>query len=138
MSILSCAGKRPSNLGISGGVLAACPSSPNCISSDATDKPHQIEPFQIEAGRADIWKIVRGLVLQLPRTKIIESSTEYIHAECRSAVFGFVDDLELHYRPAENLIAVRSASRLGHSDFGANRRRIELLRASFSNSVVHR
>ena len=138
MSILSCAGKRPSNLGISEGILAACPSSPNCISSDATDKPHQIEPFQIESGRADIWQIVQEAVLQLPRTKIVKTSSEYIYAECRSAVFGFVDDLELHYRPAENLIAVRSASRLGHSDFGANRRRIELLRASFSNSVVNR
>jgi uncharacterized protein (DUF1499 family) len=44
-------------------------------------------------------------------------------------VFGFVDDLELHLRPAEKLIAVRSAARLGHSDLGVNRKRVEGLRA---------
>ena len=65
----------------------------------------------------------------LPRTKIISSTDDYLHAECSSAVFGFVDDLELHLRPAENLIAVRSASRLGHSDFGVNRKRVEQLRS---------
>ena len=65
----------------------------------------------------------------LPRTKIITSTDDYLHAECSSAVFGFVDDLELHLRRGENLIAVRSAARLGHGDFGVNRKRVEQLRA---------
>lgn len=64
----------------------------------------------------------------LPRVKIITAAADYVHAECSSAVFGFVDDLELHLRSSENLIAVRSAARLGHSDFGVNRRRVETLR----------
>ena len=55
---------------------------------------------------------------------------DYLHAECRSAVFGFVDDLELNLRPAEGIIAVRSASRLGYSDLGVNRKRIETLRTA--------
>jgi uncharacterized protein (DUF1499 family) len=56
-------------------------------------------------------------------------SDDYLHAECRSAVFGFVDDLELHLRRQSNSIAVRSASRLGYRDFGVNRKRVERLRA---------
>ncbi len=64
----------------------------------------------------------------MPRTRIVTESPEYLHAECRSSVFGFVDDLELQLRPSDGIIAVRSASRLGHSDFGVNRKRIETLR----------
>ena len=68
-------------------------------------------------------------VASLPRTKIITQSDNYLHAECSSAVFGFVDDLELHLRPAQNLVAVRSAARLGRSDLGVNRRRVESVRS---------
>jgi uncharacterized protein (DUF1499 family) len=64
----------------------------------------------------------------LPRSQIITVTDDYVHAECRSAVFGFVDDLELHLRLGQNSIAVRSASRLGHGDFGVNRKRVESLR----------
>ena len=138
MSILSCASKRPSNLGISGGLLTACPSSPNCVSSDVTDKKHQIEAFMLASDQSEPWAAIRALVLQIPRTKIVKESTDYLHAECQSALLGFVDDLELHHRPNEQIIAVRSASRLGNSDFGVNRRRIELLRASLLRQGIIR
>ena len=59
----------------------------------------------------------------------VVAETDYLHAECASAIFGFVDDLELHLRTTEGMIAVRSAARLGYSDLGVNRRRIENLRA---------
>jgi uncharacterized protein (DUF1499 family) len=61
---------------------------------------------------------------------VVEEATNYLHAQCASALFGFVDDLELHLRASANLIAVRSASRVGHSDMGVNRRRVERLRAA--------
>jgi uncharacterized protein (DUF1499 family) len=77
----------------------------------------------------EAWLAVRRSVESLPLTKIIAETSDYLHAECTSAVFGFVDDLELHLRTAEGIIAVRSASRLGYSDLGVNRRRIEDLRA---------
>ena len=70
--------------------------------------------------------------------KIISLTDEYIHAECTSAVFGFVDDLELHLRPQEKLIAVRSAARLGYSDLGVNRKRVESLRAALRERGVIR
>lgn len=129
MPLFSCSGTRPGNLGIKDGRLSVCPASPNCVSSDATDGAHAVAPFQLVVSPSDGWRALRVVLDGLPRTKIISATDDYLHAECSSAVFGFVDDLELHVRPAENLIAVRSASRLGHSDFGVNRKRVEQLRS---------
>jgi len=128
MPLFSCSGTRPANLGIKDGRLSACPASPNCVSSDAADDAHAVAPFQLVAPPEQGWRAVRNAVDALPRTKIVTASDDYLHAECTSAVFGFVDDLELHLRPAEKLIAVRSASRLGYSDLGVNRKRVDGLR----------
>ena len=127
--LLSCAGKPPTNLGVKASRLAPCPSSPNCVSSDAADSTQAIAAFSLAIPSRDAWRAVRGSVESLPRTKIISETADYLHAECTSAVFRFVDDLELHLRTAEGVVAVRSASRLGYSDVGVNRRRIEDLRA---------
>ena len=129
MPLFSCSGTRPANLGIKDGRLSICPASPNCVSSDAADDAHAVAPFQLVVSPLDGWRAVRKIIEELPRTKIISSTDDYLYAECSSAVFGFVDDLELHLRPADKLIAVRSASRLGHSDFGVNRKRVEQLRS---------
>lgn len=99
------------------------------MSSDAVDDAHAVVPFQLIVPPTDAWRGLRTAFDALPRTKIVNATDDYLHVECSSAVFGFVDDLELHLRPAEKLIAVRSASRLGHSDFGVNRKRVEQLRA---------
>ena len=133
MPILSCAGKRPSNLGVSATGLAPCPSSPNCVSSDARDSSHQVAPLQLAVAPAEAWRSIREAVLELPRSRIVKETPDYLHAECRSALFGFVDDLELQLRPGEEIIAIRSASRLGRSDLGVNRRRVEGLRASLTS-----
>ena len=116
-------------LGLNAAWLMPCPSSPNCISSDAADSAHLIAAFALEMPAGDAWPAIRESVQNLPRTKIIAETSDYLHAECATAIFGFVDDLELHLRVAEGVIAVRSASRLGYSDLGVNRRRIENLRA---------
>jgi uncharacterized protein (DUF1499 family) len=129
MPLFSCAGKRPTNLGVEASRLAPCPSSPNCVSSDADNSAHSIAPFALAVPSRDGWLAVRESVESLPRTQIISETADYLHAECTSAFFGFVDDLELHLRTAEGVIAVRSAARLGYSDLGVNRRRIEDLRA---------
>ena len=126
--LFSCAGKVPENLGVRGSVLSPCPASPNCVSSDAVDQAHQVAPFSIAISPEQAWRAVRLAVSELPRTKIVTDTGQYLHAECRSALFRFVDDLELHLRPDEGQIAVRSASRLGYSDVGVNRGRVETLR----------
>ncbi len=130
MPLLSCSGKRPSTLGVSDSKLAPCPASPNCCSSDDLDSDHTIPPFKLKQPAAEVWRAVLELVMNLPKTRITEETSDYLHAECRSRVFGFVDDLEFHLRPSSGIIAVRSAARLGYSDFGVNRRRIESLRSA--------
>lgn len=87
---------------------------------------------------AEAWRAARAAVVALPRTTLITDAPDYLHAECRSAFFGFVDDLELHLRAKQNLIAVRSASRLGRSDFGVNKKRLEELRARLRGQGVVR
>ena len=128
MPLFSCSGTRPVNLGIKEGRLAPCPSTPNCVLSDAADAAHATPGFQLLVPPAEAWRALRVVLESLPRVQIITVTDVYIHAECTSAFFGFVDDLELHLRAAQNIIAVRSASRLGHSDFGVNRKRVEDLR----------
>lgn len=115
--------------GVNDGLLAPCPAQPNCVCNDASDPLHRISPLMLDAPPEQAWPAARAAVLSLPRTQIVAESDEYLHAECSSAVFGFVDDLELHLRPQSGLIAVRSASRLGYRDFGVNRKRVEKLRA---------
>lgn len=111
------------------GRLTPCPDSPNCVSSDAGDPSHQVSSFTIILPAKEAWHRAMEAVKDIPRTTITEFTDVILHAECRSLVFRFVDDLELKLRADEGIIAVRSASRTGKSDFGVNRRRVERLRA---------
>jgi len=134
--LLSCAGRRPEQLGVHEGRLAPCPSSPNCVSSDARDPPHRVEPLRLRAAPDAAWAALRQVVLALPRTRIAAEQPGYLHAECESRWLGFVDDLELQLRAQEGQVAVRSASRLGYSDLGVNRQRVEELRAALRGRGV--
>lgn len=116
--------------------LSPCPDSPNCVSSDATDASHRVEPFEIIFPSDVAWSLAREAVNNLPRTKITQATDNYLRAECTSAVFGFVDDLELELRMDKGVIAVRSAARTGYWDFGVNRRRAESLREALRSRGV--
>ena len=69
-----------------------------------------------------------NVVDQLPRSTIVEATDRYLHVECKSRLFRFIDDLELLLDPVTRVIAIRSAARVGKSDLGVNRRRVETLR----------
>jgi len=133
----ACAGTRPAQVGIQQTGLAACPASPNCVSSDASDAAHRVAPFVLSSPPAEAWKSVRAAVAALPDTQVVAASASRLHAESTSEIFGFVDDLELQLRVSQGLIAVRSASRLGYGDMGVNRSRVEELRdALIARGVV--
>ncbi len=129
MMLWSCAGREPDDLGIEEGRLAPCPASPNCVSSDAADAEHHVAAYALKAAPEQSWATLREVVAAYPRTTIVTLENHYLHAECRSRLLGFVDDLELHLRPDQAIIAVRSAARVGYSDLGANRARVEDIRA---------
>jgi uncharacterized protein (DUF1499 family) len=138
MGVLGCAGTPPDGLGVRGAQLAPCPASPNCVCSDARDAAHAVAPLALAAPAERAFELAIEAVAALPRTTIMSRTQDYVHAECRSALFGFVDDLELHLRPESGQIAIRSASRMGYSDLGVNRRRVERLRAALAaRGVLH-
>lgn len=133
---MSCSGKPPLNLGVSDSGLSSCPDKPNCVSSDAEDEQHKIEAYSLAVDSDLAWQAIKEALLKLPRTKIVTQTDGYLHAECRSALFGFVDDFELHLRPQEATVAIRSAARMGKSDFGVNRDRVEQLRLTLIEEGV--
>lgn len=127
--LIGCHGTRPSSLGVRDGKLAACPESPNCVSSHMTDETHRIDPLPYAGSGADALARLSAIVRSLPRTTIVTEKPDYLHAECTSRIFRFVDDVEFLADDRAKVIHVRSASRLGSSDLGVNRKRIELIRS---------
>ena len=113
---------------ITGRSLAPCPSRPNCVSSLADDAAHRVDPFALRVPVERAWPQLRDAVASLPRMRIIESGDGYLRAEATSQLFRFVDDLEVLHVPGSARIDVRSASRVGYSDLGVNRARVESLR----------
>lgn len=118
-------------------IMKPCSSKPNCVSSEAPDEDHFIQPIIYTAPDADAWKLLKTELLKLPRTKIVKENEHYIHAESLSKTFGFVDDLEFSLRSKEKKIAVRSSARSGYYDFNVNRKRIEELRTALIKAGIN-
>jgi uncharacterized protein (DUF1499 family) len=108
--------------------LAPCPASPNCVSSQATDTEHFTEPLRFTGEATLAWNRLKSALGTESRLRIVEDTGSYLHAEARSLIFRFVDDIEFVIDPGASVIQVRSASRTGYSDFGVNRRRVERIR----------
>lgn len=115
--------------------LLPCPSSPNCVSSAALDPKHHVDPFPIAPQGLNSLDILAKIIESFPRTKIIEHTDIYLHAEFRSKIFHFIDDVEFLLQAENRVINVRSASRVGYGDFGVNRRRIERLRSFYLTAI---
>jgi uncharacterized protein (DUF1499 family) len=126
------AGKRPTNLGVHESKLALCPHTPNCVSSQSQDTRHRIEPFAYDSTPTKALTNLRTIIQNMARTKVIEETSNYLYAEFTSAIMGFVDDVEFYLDEDAKVIHVRSASRLGQSDLGVNRKRVETIRAEFA------
>lgn len=126
------AGKRPTNLGVQSGKLAPCPSTPNCVNSQSQDTEHKIEPLTYNSTAAQAIADLKTVIQSFPKTKIVAETDNYLYAEFTIKLIGFVDDVEFYIDDAAKTIHVRSASRLGQSDLGVNRKRIETLRAKLN------
>ena len=129
--VLSGCGK--SDIGLTNGRFAQCPDSPNCVSSMADDKKHFIEPIPYEGDRAGARQTMLSVIQSMKRSRLISQSDTYIHAEFRSFLFRFVDDVELFFPENTPVIHMKSASRTGYSDFGVNRKRLEEIRQKFQD-----
>ena len=170
MLVAGCTGSRPMTLGVHDGKLAPCPATPNCVSSQSTDKDHAVEPFGFSGTPAEAMADLKKIISGMPRTRIVTATDTYLHAEFTSTLFRFVDDVEFWIDEstgtiedpssklqgildpqgsttysnrsltpqhaagecARSWIHLRSASRVGSSDLGVNRKRIEDLRAAMN------
>jgi uncharacterized protein (DUF1499 family) len=117
-----------SAVGVSNGHLTNCPASNNCVVSLGGDDKHAIDPIEYHVNRNKAREILQKVLTVVPRTSVIEETDNYIHATSTSRIFKFVDDVEFYFPNDENVIHLRSASRIGESDLGVNRRRVEQIR----------
>jgi len=128
--LIGCSSTAP-KLGIENGQLVPCSTKPNCVNSLATDDQHKIAPITLASSSAETKITLLKVLNNLPRVKIISSTETYIRAEFKSKILGFVDDVEFYFpslSSEKTVIQVRSASRIGYSDLGVNRDRMEFIR----------
>lgn len=125
-----------SSLGVNNGHLAACPASPNCAVSQDADAKHAIAPIAYHVDRDKARETLLKVLTVVPRTEVIEQTDNYIHALSKSRIFKFVDDVEFYFPTNESVIHMRSASRIGDSDLGVNRRRLEQIRLALQDLKI--
>jgi uncharacterized protein (DUF1499 family) len=132
--LAGCSGTRPGFVGNGAGKLAPCPQTPNCVLTTAIDSIHLIAPLTYADDAASAMNRLIKTVSSLPRTNIIANTPDYLYVEFTSKVWRFVDDVEFSFDSTAKVIHFRSASRLGKSDIGVNRARMEQIRTLFGNS----
>ncbi len=130
-----CSGVRPANLGLHDGKLAPCPDTPNCVSSHAADKVHFIEPLPYAATATESLARIKSIITGMKRAAIISETDKYVHAEFTSAIWRFVDDVEFALDENSWQVHIRSASRIGRSDMGVNRKRVEEIRSRWHEAA---
>ena len=118
------------DIGLKDGRLAPCPGRPNCVISQGGDERHHIDPIAYEGEKPAAVEMIQKVVQGLPGSRIAVQTDDYLHVEFRSKMMGFVDDVEFFF-PDTAVIHMRSASRMGYSDLGANRKRLEEIRQQF-------
>lgn len=128
----------PKNLGVVDGRLAPAPSSPNCVLTQTNSESHRMEPITISSDESanDLMATVRTAIDECTNATIVTATDDYLHAEFVSTFFRFVDDVEFYIDLGDQKIHFRSASRIGYSDLGANRQRMQKLVQSLERQLA--
>ena len=111
--------------------LAPCPDRPNCVSTESDDPRHRMRPIRFQGDPAFAIERMAAVIAAQPGATVRHREPGWLHAEFRSRVFGFVDDVDIEADPAAGVLRFRSASRLGRWDLGVNRRRMKRLARAF-------
>jgi uncharacterized protein (DUF1499 family) len=130
---ISKAGEAP---GLVEGILSKCPNKRNCVCSEHKDDAnHYIDPIIIPQDITfDIFSLLKNTIQDMGGSIQVEGDN-YLAATFTSAIFRFVDDLEIRIDSTQKVIHIRSASRVGYNDMGVNKKRTELLKKLFNNEV---
>ena len=132
---LSVASREQPDLGLQNGQLAPCPSHQNCVCSEKQDDAAYIKPLRYNLPVNETWARLKSVIRETGGYVIAEN-TNYLRAEYKSALFRFIDDVEFRLDQQHQSIQVRSASRVGQSDLGANRQRVEQIRNHFNHMIA--
>jgi uncharacterized protein (DUF1499 family) len=129
-------GRTPADLGVSGGKLKAPSLTPNSVSSQAALWPDHrqrayasIAPLAAAGSAQATMARLKTIVQNMSGCEVVKASDDYLYATCTTKLLKFTDDLELWWDASAGAVQVRSASRLGYGDWGANRARVEAIRA---------
>ena len=115
--------------------LAACPNSPNCVSTMATEESQAIAPYRFQKPLYEAKARLIKIFSAFPGAELVQEKEAFLHFEVRSFLFRFVDDVEFQFDEDTHTIHFRSASRSGHYDFGVNRKRMEDLRGMLEGKL---
>lgn len=115
--------------------LSPCPQKPNCVSSLETEKNRYVEPLRYAGSTKEAMSKIGNILKSMKNVRIVSSDDRYIHAEFTTPIFKFVDDVEFLADEGSQAIILKSASRVGTYDFGANRKRINRIRVLFEEQI---
>jgi uncharacterized protein (DUF1499 family) len=121
-----CFWAEPEGIGLDNGTLKPCPESPNCVSSREKGQ-QRVEPLEFNGTLDETQKEIVAFLKEDYGASVVDRSDTYLYLTVRTTL-GFVDDLQFRFVPTKSIVHVRSASRVGRSDLGVNRERVEALR----------
>lgn len=133
---LSLASRQGSPAGLLVGRLHPCPDTPNCVCSEYPKQAAAfVDPLVIDSESGAAWEWAQKAVTDMGG-ELSRVEDDYLAATFRTPLFRFVDDVELRLDRAKGLIHIRSASRVGRSDVGTNRKRVAELRRRYHQPVA--
>ena len=128
--VLSMSSRKQPELGLLNGQLRPCPATPNCVCSEQQVEGAFVEPLVYTTTADDAWRKIKQAIVETGGVVLTEQNG-YLHARYKTPLMRYVDDVELRLDENKQVIHIRSASRVGHSDLGANRKRVGRIRATF-------
>jgi len=131
LAILSIASRKQPELGLLNGQLRPCPTSPNCVCSEQQIEGAFVEPLSYTTTAEDAWRNIKQAIVDTGGVVVTEQNG-YLHARYETPLMRYIDDVEMRLNKKQQVIHIRSASRVGHSDLGANRKRVTRIRAAFA------
>ncbi|MDH5182743.1 MAG: DUF1499 domain-containing protein [Gammaproteobacteria bacterium] len=134
LAYLSKSGVAP---GLTNGRLAKCPYTPNCVCSEyPNNSRHYVTPLLFLQDNNSVHYVIIKAVIKEMGGHIVHENDNYLAAIFSSSVFGFVDDVEIRFDPANRIIHMRSASRVGYSDAGVNTKRLQSLKVAYNSKIA--
>ena len=127
----SVASRKQPELGLQNGQLRPCPATPNCVCSEHQVESAYVEPLTYTTTAEQAWAKIKQMISDTGGS-VIEEEADYLRAVYETPLLRYVDDVELRHDKKNQQIHIRSASRVGTSDMGANRKRVEKIRMMFN------